>query len=363
MKITFPNLGNTLYAAKALFDNLEIEYVLPPNSSKKCLEIGSLYSPEDICLPFKIMIGAYIDSIERGADTILITGSCGPCRFGEYCELQINLLKKLGHDVDFIVLDRPSSIGKTEFLNRLSKISGSSSISSYKKLKAVYSAYKIINLIDYIEKTARYKAGFELKKGECKKILQTCKKSALTCNNAESMIDLLTKYKHMINHVPIDSTKTPLKVSIIGEIYTILEPFSNLYIENKLMDLGISTQKNITPSWWFKDAMLSNLNLNSINLRMNSKKYLPYYIGGHGRECVGEAVMASNSGFDGAIQLFPMGCMPEIVSKSILPTISRDKDFPILSLIIDEMTGDAGYMTRIEAFIDLLERRKNRCII
>ncbi|NYC93625.1 putative nucleotide-binding protein (sugar kinase/HSP70/actin superfamily) [Clostridium acetobutylicum] len=73
--------------------------------------------------------------------------------------------------------------------------------------------------------------------------------------------------------------------------------------------------------------------------------------------------MASNSGFDGAIQLFPMGCMPEIVSKSILPTISRDKDFPILSLIIDEMTGDAGYMTRIEAFIDLLERRKNRCII
>ncbi|URZ07315.1 acyl-CoA dehydratase activase-related protein [Clostridium felsineum] len=363
MKITFPNLGNTIYAAKAVFDNLGIDYVLPEASSKKCLELGSLYSSEDICLPFKIMLGAYIDCIKRGADTILLTGSCGPCRFGEYCELQMNLLNKLGHNIDFIVLDRPSAIGKTEFSNRLKKISNESNVSNYKKFKTLYLAYKIINLIDYIEKSARFKAGFELKKGECKRILESCKKSAIKCNTAESMFDILIKYKHMINHVPIDVNKKPLKISIIGEIYTILEPFSNFYIENKLMDLGISTTKTLTPSWWFKDAILSYLKLNSLNLKFNSRKYLPYYIGGHGRECIGEAVIASNSGFDGAVQLFPMGCMPEIVSKSILPTISKDKDFPILSLIIDEMTGDTGYMTRIEAFIDLLERRKDRCII
>ncbi len=57
-----------------------------------------------------------------------------------------------------------------------------------------------------------------------------------------------------------------------------------------------------------------------------------------------------------------MGCMPEIVSKSILPKISRDKDFPILTLVVDEMTGEAGYVTRIEAFVDLLERRKDNVL-
>lgn len=41
------------------------------------------------------MIGNYIQSIEEGADTIVIAGSCGPCRFGEYCELQMNTLKKI----------------------------------------------------------------------------------------------------------------------------------------------------------------------------------------------------------------------------------------------------------------------------
>jgi predicted nucleotide-binding protein (sugar kinase/HSP70/actin superfamily) len=54
--------------------------------------------------------------------------------------------------------------------------------------------------------------------------------------------------------------------------------------------------------------------------------------------------------------------MPEIVSKSILPTISKDKNFPILTLIVDEMTGEAGYITRLEAFLDLLERRKDNVL-
>ena len=34
-----------------------------------------------------------------------------------------------------------------------------------------------------------------------------------------------------------------------------------------------------------------------------------------------------------------------------------------MTLVVDELTGEAGYVTRIEAFIDLLERRNRRCII
>ena len=142
-----------------------------------------------------------------------------------------------------------------------------------------------------------------------------------------------------------------------------MEPFTNVYIEDKLMYYGISTKRSLYPSWWFKDAILSSVNLNSLDIKKSSKKYLPYYIGGHGKECIGEAVMACDEGFDGVIQIFPFGCMPEIVTKSILPTISRDKNTPIMTLVVDEMTGEAGYVTRIEAFLDLLERRRGKCII
>ena len=54
--------------------------------------------------------------------------------------------------------------------------------------------------------------------------------------------------------------------------------------------------------------------------------------------------------------------MPEIVAKSILPNVSKDYEFPIMTLIIDEMTGEAGYMTRLEAFIDLLKRKRRKVV-
>ena len=37
MKITFPHLGNTYLAAKALFDGLGIECIIPPFSSNEAL--------------------------------------------------------------------------------------------------------------------------------------------------------------------------------------------------------------------------------------------------------------------------------------------------------------------------------------
>lgn len=361
MKITFPHMGNVQLAVKILFDEMGIEYVIPPISNRVSLEIGSLYSPEEICLPFKIMIGNYIQAIKQGADTVLITGSCGPCRFGEYCELQMNLLKKLGYDLKFIVIDSPGDIGFKELLRRLLEISACSTVSKSKKVKALKDAYTVINLIDEIEAKAHYLAGYEKKKGECKKLLSNCKKEALSCN-ADEMIKILMDYKNKLLNLDLDSGHEPIKVGIVGEIYTVIDPFSNFYIEDKLMDYGVTSKRRLTPSWWVKNMALSPLKLNSLDIKRGAKEYLPLQIGGYARECIGETVLAYEEGFDGVIQIFPMGCMPEIVSKSILPKISKDKNFPVMTLVVDEMTGEAGYVTRIEAFLDLLERKKSHVL-
>jgi len=362
LKITFPHMGNVYIAAKALFEDLGVEYVIPPISNKGSLEIGALHSPEEMCLPFKIMIGNYMHAIELGADTVLITGSCGPCRFGEYCELQINLLNKLGHNLDFIVIDSPGDIGRKELLNRLGRITAGSKKNKLEKIGALMNAVKVANLVDEIEAKARYLAGYEVNKGDCKKLLNQCKRDAMQCKGGQSIIKLLGTYKDKLSSIRVDKSKQPIKIAIIGEIYTVIEPFSSLYIEDKLMDYGISSKRTLTPSWWLKNLVLSPTNMNQLEIKRSAKNYLSHMIGGHARECVGEAVLAHEEGFDGAIQIFPMGCMPEIVSKAILPTISKDKDFPILTLVVDEMTGEAGYVTRIEAFIDLLERRKENVL-
>lgn len=362
MRITFPHMGNIHIAARALLEGLGVDYIVPPLNSKRALEIGSLYSPEEICLPFKITLGNYIQSIEKGADTILITGSCGPCRFGEYCEMQMNILREIGYSVDFIVLDVPSDIGMDELLKRFGKISAGSKKNRFEKIRAVKNSIKVMNLIDEIESIAHEINGYELQNGICKELLKECRRKVIECKSPEEIIDNLLYFKKMFKKIEIDKNKNPIRVALIGEIYTIIEPFSNLYIEDKLMEYGVSTKRRLTPSWWIKNILISPTKLNSIDIKRAARPYLGFGIGGHARECIGEAVLAKRDGFDGAIQILPMGCMPEIVAKSILPIISRDGDFPIMTLVVDEMTGEAGYVTRIEAFLDLLERRKQHVL-
>ena len=63
-------------------------------------------------------------------------------------------------------------------------------------------------------------------------------------------------------------------------------------------------------------------------------------------------------GYDGLIQVYPLSCMPEIVADGILSGMQRDYGIPVLRLIIDEHSGRAGNQTRIEAFADMLKRRR-----
>ena len=268
---------------KSLFNDLGIECIVAPLNNKLSLEIGSLHSPEEICLPFKIMIGNYIQAIEKGADTIIIAGSCGPCRFGEYCELQMNLLKRLGYKVDFIVIDSPGDIGIKEFFRRLNKISHNSDKNRYHQLKALKNAFKVIEIMDEIEAKAYYLAGFEKNKGDFKRYLNSVRKKAIKCNNSKEMLEMLIKSKENISKIEVSSNKNPIKIAIIGEIYTVIEPFTNMHIEEKLMDYGVSTKRRLTLSWWVKNMILSRLKLNSRDINRSARGYLGLQIGGYAK--------------------------------------------------------------------------------
>jgi len=65
------------------------------------------HSPEFACLPLKINIGNFIEALEKGADTIVMAGGVGPCRFGYYGQVQKEILKDLGYDFEMIILEPP----------------------------------------------------------------------------------------------------------------------------------------------------------------------------------------------------------------------------------------------------------------
>lgn len=120
MVITFPHMGKVYISVKALFDDLRVRTVIPPPISKKTLEIGTKLSPEMACLPLKINMGNYIEAIKEGADTIVLTGSCGPCRFGYYGVVEKDILKDLGYDIEVVILDAPKT-GHLNFINNIKR--------------------------------------------------------------------------------------------------------------------------------------------------------------------------------------------------------------------------------------------------
>ena len=50
--------------------------------------------------------------------------------------------------------------------------------------------------------------------------------------------------------------------------------------------------------------------------------------------------------------------MPEIIAQSILYKVSKDKQIPVMTVMLDEHSAETGFRTRVEAFVDLLNQKK-----
>lgn len=359
MIATFPHLGNTYITAKVLLDEVGVKYIVPPFDVKEALEIGTKVSPEGACLPLKVNLGNYIKAYEKGADTIIITGGKGPCRFGYYSEMEKEILKSLGIKMDVIALEVPDN-GLIGFAERIKKISGSLNI--YKIYRAVKEAARTSVEVDELERLTFQIRPRELNKGETDRIYTEFRAEILNCYGAKQIHNKICETKERLNKIAIDENICPLKVGIVGEIYTTIDSATSMNLDIKLGSMGVEVSRAVTVSGWVLDHMLKpilKLPCDTTYIT-NSKPYLGAMIGGHARETVGNSVSYAKENYDGILQLYPLTCMPEIVAQSILPAVSRDFNIPILTLVIDEMSGEEGYITRLEAFTDLLLRRRER---
>ena len=359
MKITFPHMGNMYIVAKALLDEFSVDYVIPPFNNKNALEIGTRYAPETACLPLKLNIGNLIEAHEMGADCVFMVGGFGPCRFGYYGEMEREILKDTGFEMDFITLEMPNG-NVREFMRRVRKLTGSCNV--FKILKAVIRATGIAKQVDDLERLTFKIRPREVEKGSTDRIYRSFQDGALHIKGAEKIKELIRDTRHQLLKLEINRDMDPIKVGIVGEIFTNIDSHTSFNIESKLGNMGIEVDRSLFIGEWIIEHIFKNVLPIPKDLRFAdaAKPYLGAMIGGHARETIGHAVLYAQHGYDGIIQIYPLTCMPEIVAQSILPAVEKDFNIPILTLIIDEMTAEVGYLTRIEAFIDLLCHRREK---
>lgn len=356
MKITFPHMGDSHLIGRIFFSEIGIDIVTPRANTVKGLEKGSGISPDEICLPFKLMIANLIDAYHLGADTVVMPATLGPCRLGEYGELLKTILDSKGYHFQWVLIDSPGAIGKLECLSRLTHLVSESNKPMPAILCALARAYQIIKELENLDEKAHIFAGYEWQRGECKNILTSCRRDLAKVTGVREALKTIRYHHKRLDDIEYDFKKRPIRLLLTGEIFSMIEPFANHHIEELLMDMGVSFKKRVTLGWWIRLTLFQPIRPWE---RLKSKnKYLPYSIGGYAKETVEDGVLCSKKGYDGVIQLFPVGCMPEIVSKAVFSKMAKEQELSVLTVIYDEMGGEAGYITRIEAFTDMLARRK-----
>ena len=63
---------------------------------------------------------------------------------------------------------------------------------------------------------------------------------------------------------------------------------------------------------------------------------------------------------NGVCVIVSMGCGPDSLVAEFMREEAQQRDVPFLQLVVDEHTGTVGVVTRIEAFLELAERRRAR---
>ncbi|GAB1476030.1 2-hydroxyglutaryl-CoA dehydratase [Bacillota bacterium] len=358
MKLAFPRIGDSHMYGRLLFMELGVEMVVPNPNSRAGLERGAAVSPEEICLPFKMMAENLISAWEMGADTAIMPSTMGPCRLGEYGELLDVVLQGHGCDYRWILLDSPSAIGLKELSSRLKSVAEGSDCTMLRKAGILAGIYKLIKGFEKLETEARIISAYEKEQGAAKGILQKCRRDLESAGSIAGAMKIVAGHRRRLRGLPLDKAANPLKLLLTGEIYTLIDAFANHHIEENLMDSGVAFEKHISIGWWLRNTIVNPFG--GIAAELGKNPYMPHRIGGYAKETIGHALEYKKQGYDGIIQVFPVGCMPEIVAKSVLEGFRKEHGLPVLSIIYDEMGGEAGYRTRIEAFIDMLRIKKEK---
>jgi len=141
--------------------------------------------------------------------------------------------------------------------------------------------------------------------------------------------------------------ETDLRFAVLGYPYAIYDSFISVNLLGKLRKLGVRvlTADTINP---FFLALQNNCHLPKRLFWTFSDIALKaaHFLFAHGR-------------IDGVLHLTAFGCGPDsLLNKLIELESKKHREIPFMTLMIDEHTGEAGMATRLEAFVDMVRRRK-----
>ncbi len=307
------------------FEKLGIKVIISDKTTKQTMSDGSALVVSETCLPIKVYVGHILNLLDKGIDKIFIPSiqsidhkiyNCSKIR--GLPDLIKNVVKR-----KFTIID--ATLDKSE------------------KNRGLYSFLK--------EAVAPFGITDE------KRIKEASKEGWKVLNNFKIMLNSGISFEKALNYakkgqvVIVNNQKSyPISVAVLAHSYNLFDDRISMKIFDKLEKLDVKS---------YTAEQLSIEQLKEGISAMDSKLYWAneYEMTG----AAGHYLQDNN--IDGIITINAFGCGPDSIMVERISRAARKFNKPILNLSVDEQTGEAGFITRIEAFTDMLFRKKRASIV
>lgn len=322
MKIGIPNglLHNYYYPFwKTYFEKLDFEIITTSETTKAILDKGVNLSVAELCVPIKIYLGHVKELFDGDVDYIFVPRYVSIKKGQYFCPKFMGL-------PDMVKFTFPNISDKMISINIEEKSDGFSNYKNFKHLE------KTFNISEKKNKNAIKEGMRELERFKAK-----CKEGY----TAKEVIDEMHK-----NKVIPRRDDGEITIGVLGYVYNIYDPFISMDIINKLRQINVNVRTF---------EMLDDFKIEKELKELDKTLFWTFSdkILGAGYD------FYKDEEIDGILHVTAFGCGPDSMLGKVLDIDSSEFKKPFMTIRIDEHSGENHLQTRIEAFVDMIRRKKH----
>jgi len=303
---------------KTLFEELGCEVVTSSDTTGDLLEEGIKVSTSELCVPIKAFNAHVINLLGMGVDYCFIP------RFVSFEKSEWYCPKFLGLPtiVEFSI---PNIVDKILTIDIETKREDTCELKNYLPLCDKLNVSKK-QLKDALKSASKKFADF-------RKILH----QGYTIDEANKILageTVDTAYKD-----------SPVTIGVLGYVYNVYDKMISMDIISRLRaaNINVITFEMLDDIHMYNKKKAKDKPLFWIFARKiyNARKYL-----------------TEHKKVDGLIHVTAFACGPDAVIGKMFEIESENENFPFMTIRIDEHSGESHIQTRLEAFCDMLKRKK-----
>lgn len=282
---------------RALFEELGLQAVVSPQTNKEILDLGAARAVDGCCLPLKVFLGHVLYLVEQGIDTIFIPKIVSTVRREYICPYFLGLPDFARHYLPRHIHVLDPVIDKRRW--------------SWQAKRSL----------------VRFGSNFTSVKQAARAVSHACQRQ-----QEWEKSQLIQK----------DGLREDA-VMLLGHRYLVEDSFFSGAVFRSFKKAGI--------------PLVMAHQLPEAILREFARKLQKRMFWTSGRQSLGALEYGADQ-IAGVVTLAAFACGTDSLVSDLIQRRARKAGVPYLMLYLDEHTGAAGTITRLEAFIDMLQRRQ-----